>query len=72
MSQSAAQKHYCKFKWVYLGEGKKSKVLQKLTTSIYNLGFYHYSGVLHALVEILSIYVNKLWLNESLTIQSAL
>ena len=72
MSQSAAQKYYCKFKWIYSEQRKKSKVLQKLITNIYNLVFYHYSGVLDALVEILSIYVNKFWLNESLIIQFVL
>ena len=59
MIQSAAQKYYYKFKWIYSGQGNKSKILQKLITKIYNLVFYHYSGVLDTWIEILSIYVNK-------------
>ena len=51
MSQSAAQKHYYKFKWIYSGQGKKSKVLLKLITNIYNLVFYHYSGVLVTILD---------------------
>ena len=38
---------------------KKSKVLQKFITKIYNLVFCHYSGVLNTWVDIMNININK-------------
>ena len=46
MSQSAGQKYYCKFTWVYSRQETKSKPLQKFITQIYNLVYHNYSGVL--------------------------